>query len=185
MELSSDWTIQCEDASLEWRVSSVGTEPGYGLHHRGSIPGRIRMFPSRTALRLTKPPIQCAQDGLSSGVKLQGREAEYSPPSNAEIKNDGDIRPLPRMSSRHCAWLIKHNEIFTLYLYIPVLNNRNICRLLLIIMTCCKDKHFTKETRVIVDMYLLHHNRKVSNGWALEFNNTQRTPSLLYYSIKN
>jgi hypothetical protein len=166
----------------------VGIEPSYGLDDRGSISGRGKAFlfsiTSRKSLRPTKPPIQWAQGVLSPGVKRQEREAEHSPPSNAEIKNGGAIPPLPRMSSRHSAWLIKHKERFTLYLYIPALNSRNICRIL-IIRTCCKDKYFTKESRVIDDTYLVHHNRKVSSGWALEFNSTQHTPSELYYSIKN
>jgi hypothetical protein len=33
------------------------------------------------------------------GAKWPGREADHSPPSNAEIKNDGVIPPLPHMSS--------------------------------------------------------------------------------------
>jgi hypothetical protein len=31
---------------------------------------------------------------LSRGVKLLGREADYSPPSSAEIKNGGAMPPL-------------------------------------------------------------------------------------------
>jgi hypothetical protein len=37
------------------------------------------------------------------GVKRQGREADSSPPSNAEVKNVGAVPPLPRMSSWHVA----------------------------------------------------------------------------------
>jgi hypothetical protein len=33
--------------------------------------------------------------GFSPGVKRQGREADHSPPSSAEVKNGGAIPPLP------------------------------------------------------------------------------------------
>jgi hypothetical protein len=38
---------------------------------------------------------QCPDQRVYYGVKPQGREADYSPPSSAEIKNDGAIPPLP------------------------------------------------------------------------------------------
>jgi hypothetical protein len=41
---------------------------------------------SRTALGLTQPPIQWIPGALSLGVKRLGREADYSPPSSAEVK---------------------------------------------------------------------------------------------------
>jgi hypothetical protein len=41
---------------------------------------------SRTALGPTQPPIQCVPGALSLGVKQPGREADHSPPSNAEVK---------------------------------------------------------------------------------------------------
>jgi hypothetical protein len=40
----------------------------------------------RTALGPTQPPIQWLPGALSLGVKRPGREADYSPPSNAEVK---------------------------------------------------------------------------------------------------
>jgi hypothetical protein len=40
----------------------------------------------RTALRPTQPPIQWVLGALSLGVKRPGREADQSPPSNAEVK---------------------------------------------------------------------------------------------------
>jgi hypothetical protein len=39
------------------------------------------------------------------GVKQPGHETDYSPPSNAELKNDGAIQPLTLKSSWHCAYL--------------------------------------------------------------------------------
>jgi hypothetical protein len=41
---------------------------------------------SRPALGPTQPPIQWVQGALSSGVKQQGREADHSPPTSAEVK---------------------------------------------------------------------------------------------------
>jgi hypothetical protein len=40
---------------------------------------------------------------LFPGIKGQGREADRSPPSNAELKNDGAVTSLPYMSSWHSA----------------------------------------------------------------------------------
>jgi hypothetical protein len=54
---------------------------------------------SRPALRSIEPPIQCVLVDLYTGVKRQGREVDHSPPSSAEIKNDGAIPPLPSMFS--------------------------------------------------------------------------------------
>jgi hypothetical protein len=42
---------------------------------------------SRQVLGPTQPPIQWELGALSLGVKRSGREADYSPPSSAEIKN--------------------------------------------------------------------------------------------------
>jgi hypothetical protein len=40
---------------------------------------------SRPALRPTKPPIQWVLGDLSPRVKLQGLEADHSPPTSAEV----------------------------------------------------------------------------------------------------
>jgi hypothetical protein len=40
-----------------------------------------------------------ATKGLSPGVKRPGREADYSLPSGAEVKDGGTLPPLPHMSS--------------------------------------------------------------------------------------
>jgi hypothetical protein len=42
---------------------------------------------SRPALGLNQPPIQWVSGDLSLGVKRPSREADYSPPFSAEIKN--------------------------------------------------------------------------------------------------
>jgi hypothetical protein len=47
----------------------------------------------------TQPPIQWEMSAVPPGVKQQGYEADYSPPSSAEIKHGGAIPPLLNMSS--------------------------------------------------------------------------------------
>jgi hypothetical protein len=86
------------------RESSVGTATGYG---RGSTPGRVRIFLfsvlPRPALRSTQPPIQWVPGTIFLGVKRPGREVDHSPPSSADVRNDGVILPLPGISSWHSA----------------------------------------------------------------------------------
>jgi hypothetical protein len=53
----------------------------------------------RPPLGPTQPPVQRAHGSLSPGIKRPGREIDHSPPSSAEIKNDGVTLPLPLMSS--------------------------------------------------------------------------------------
>jgi hypothetical protein len=40
---------------------------------------------SRPSLRSTQPPIQWVLGALSLGVNRQGREADHSPPTSAEV----------------------------------------------------------------------------------------------------
>jgi hypothetical protein len=51
--------------------------------------------------------------GLSLGVKRPEREADHSPPSSAQVKNDGATPPLPHTFSWRGAQLVKHRVIFT------------------------------------------------------------------------
>jgi hypothetical protein len=50
---------------------------------------------SRPALGPTQVLIQWVPEALSLGVKSQGREADHSPPTNADVKNGASIHPLP------------------------------------------------------------------------------------------
>jgi hypothetical protein len=58
---------------------------------RSSSPGRVKKVLSSTssnpALGSTKPPTQWVPGDLSQGVKRQGREADHSTPTSAEVKN--------------------------------------------------------------------------------------------------
>jgi hypothetical protein len=57
---------------------------------RSSSPGRVKNFlysaSSRPALGPTQPPIKWVPRAPSPGVKRQGREADHSPPTSAEVK---------------------------------------------------------------------------------------------------
>jgi hypothetical protein len=50
---------------------------------------------SRTALGPTQPPVQWIPAALSLGVKQPGREADHSPPSSAEVKNECSYTSTP------------------------------------------------------------------------------------------
>jgi hypothetical protein len=95
---NSNQTFQVLSNSESWcflnrsRDSSVGIATDYGLDGRGSFSGRKKyIFLSSTASRLAlgpaQPPIQCVLRTFSVGVKLPGREAHYSLPSDTKVKN--------------------------------------------------------------------------------------------------
>jgi len=72
------------------------------MDDRDSIPGRgregnsISTTASTLSLEPTQTPIQWVLWALLSGVKRQGREADYSPSSSAKVKNVcGAIPPIP------------------------------------------------------------------------------------------
>jgi hypothetical protein len=88
---------------LRSRDSSVNTATGYRLGGRGSIPGRGKRFfsnPQRLDRLWGPPSILCnGYLGLFyPGANWQGRKADHSPPSTAEIKNGGAIPQFPFMS---------------------------------------------------------------------------------------
>jgi hypothetical protein len=74
---------------------------GYELESRGSNLDRARFFSSpQRPDRLCGPlglPSSGYRGALSPGVKRPGREADHSPPSNAEVKNGGAIPSLAHM----------------------------------------------------------------------------------------
>jgi hypothetical protein len=69
-----------------------------GFHPRQ---GKIVLFSTTSSPTLgsTKLSIQCLRGAISPGVKLPGREADYSSPSSAEVKSGGPIPLFPYMSS--------------------------------------------------------------------------------------
>jgi hypothetical protein len=82
------------------RDSVVGIAIGYGLDDRGvgvRVPVGSRIFTSpRPPDRLWGPPNLLAND---TAVKRPGREADFSPPSSAEVKKCESIHPLPHTPS--------------------------------------------------------------------------------------
>jgi hypothetical protein len=72
---------------------------------RDSIPGGARFFSfSQRPDRFWGPPsllFNGYRGALSAWLKLPGREADHSPPSSADVKNDGAVPPLLHMSSWH------------------------------------------------------------------------------------
>jgi hypothetical protein len=68
----------------------------------------------RLALGPTEPPLQWLQGALSLGIKRPGREADYSPPFSAEVKNVWSIPPLPQYV--FMAWCSVKKEKITSYL---------------------------------------------------------------------
>jgi hypothetical protein len=86
---------------INWYTIYGGIALGYGLHERGfeSRQGlRIFLFAtvSRPALGFTQPLTQCVPGALSLGVKWPGREADHSPPSSAEVKNEWSYTSTPQ-----------------------------------------------------------------------------------------
>jgi hypothetical protein len=83
---------------LLWFVG-VGILMGYGIDGPGSIPGSIRCFssPKRPGQFWVPPSLLYTGYGgaFPPGVKQQGREADHSPLSSAEVKKGGAIPSLP------------------------------------------------------------------------------------------
>jgi hypothetical protein len=88
-----------------WTIGVLGFDSRRGL--------RIFLFTtaSRTALGPTQPPLQWVPGALSLGVKRPGSEADHSPPSSAEIKNERSYTSTP--PTRFTAWcLVRDNFTF-------------------------------------------------------------------------
>jgi hypothetical protein len=83
------------------KLKTVCTAMGNELDGRGSIPGKGKSFlfytKQKSTLEPTQPLSHWVPRAFPLGVKRQGRKADYSPPSSAEIKSVGFIPPLPRL----------------------------------------------------------------------------------------
>jgi hypothetical protein len=58
----------------------------------------------------TQPSIRWVPGSIRTGIKRPGREADHSPPSSTEVKNNEAIPPLSGTSSRRGAYLIKNRD---------------------------------------------------------------------------
>jgi hypothetical protein len=56
---------------------------------------------SRPALGPTQPHTQWVSEAVCPGVKQQGHEADYLPPSITEVKNVGPVLVFPHIFSWH------------------------------------------------------------------------------------
>jgi hypothetical protein len=79
---------------MEGRDSVVGIASGYGLDDRGvgvRVPVRARLFHSPSNPGRIWGPLSLLSNGYRGlfppEVKRPGREADHSPPTNAEVKN--------------------------------------------------------------------------------------------------
>jgi hypothetical protein len=97
------------------RDSAVGIATGYEMDDRGvgfrvQVGSIIFSTSSNLALGPTEPPIQRVPANFSSGVNRPGREADHSPPTNAEIKKTWIYTSTPYTSSWRNAQLVKHSD---------------------------------------------------------------------------
>jgi hypothetical protein len=111
------------------RDSSVGIALGYGMD---DLDSKVR-FPARAGNFSLHHRVQNGSEaqpasypmgtrGSSLGVKRPGREADHSPPSNAEVKASGAIPPLPQYA--FTAWCsVKAQGQLCLYLYLQTLQS--------------------------------------------------------------
>jgi hypothetical protein len=79
------------------KEAGIAQSVDYGLEGPTSIEASIHFFlftASRPPLGPTQSPIEWVPGTVSSGIKLQEREADLSLPSSAEVKNSGAIPPL-------------------------------------------------------------------------------------------
>jgi hypothetical protein len=96
-----------EDNLIKLKIKRVHTlqlsrSTSYGLDGQSSISGKCNLFllhSVRPPLRLTQPPMQLVPGALYPVENRPGREADHSPPTDAEVKNGEAISPLPHESS--------------------------------------------------------------------------------------
>jgi hypothetical protein len=69
------------------------------------------MLESRPVLGSTQPPIQRVPGDLSTEVKRQGHETDYSPPSSVEVKNGVDL-------CLHCSILFSPIILFKVHIFL-------------------------------------------------------------------
>jgi hypothetical protein len=67
---------------------------------------------SRTTVGPTHPPIELVPGVLSMDVKRPGHEADYKPPSSAEVKNAWSYNSIPQYVFMEW-YLVKHRGKFT------------------------------------------------------------------------
>jgi hypothetical protein len=86
--------------SLEHISMGAGIAMGWKARVRFSVGVRDFLCPTatRATLQFTQPPIQWAHWSIPRGIKRPGREADYSPPCSAEMKNGVSVSPFSHLS---------------------------------------------------------------------------------------
>jgi hypothetical protein len=78
---------------------------------------RLRIYhlttASRQALGPSQPPIQWVPGAVSLRVKRPEHEADYSPPSSVEVKNEWSYTSTPQYASMAWCSFKKHRDNFT------------------------------------------------------------------------
>jgi hypothetical protein len=87
----------CQGARISQLVDKRAGWPGFDSRQGQEI--FLFSIASRPALGPNQLLIQWVSGGCSPGVKQPECEADHSPPSSAEVKNDGVIPPLPSTPS--------------------------------------------------------------------------------------
>jgi hypothetical protein len=80
----------------------LGVTMGYRLDSQGYIPGRGNTFfrtPQCPPLGPTQPHMLCVPRAFFHWAKATGREADRTPLSGAEVKNDGALPPFSQSTS--------------------------------------------------------------------------------------
>jgi hypothetical protein len=107
------WTAEelGQEIFLLHSVQILAGQPGFHSRHGQEI---LHCFTaSRMSLGPTQPPIQWiprTPRTILPAVKRQGRAANHSPPSSAEVQNSGAIPSLPHTCLWHGVWLIQQTR---------------------------------------------------------------------------
>jgi hypothetical protein len=122
LKLGTSWSDEINTCNTHWAMGwTIGV---LGFDSRRGLGIFFFTTASRTALEPTQPPIQW-EPGAFPGIKRPGREADHSPPSNAEVKNAWSYTSTPQYV--FMTWcLVKHRDNFTFYIYLWRLISCNI-----------------------------------------------------------
>jgi hypothetical protein len=114
IEQYPSWEADCRSICHEMFHLCIPTGRRRG---RRSSPSRVNNFLfstlSRPALGLTQAPSQWVPGTLPPGVERPGREADHSPPTNAEVKNGRATIAFTHTSTWYSVQLIKLTDNFT------------------------------------------------------------------------
>jgi hypothetical protein len=114
------------------RDSSVCTATGYGARFPAEARDTCLLHSVHTESAAHPASYPMGTVAISPLVKRPGREADLSPLFSVDVKNGGNIHPLPHTPSWLSAQLIKHRDNFTFpYIRVQVLSqavtSRNQC----------------------------------------------------------